>query len=134
MLQHARGVPDYEKEVEDDILQRRYFEPRDLLDIALQRKADFAPGLMSRPLSCGGSYWGHGGDIAGYETRGGATGGGRAASVADQQPGRRGSHQASGECRGHGPVPLTATASPGTVHQYRPLRQSRAPAPSVINL
>ncbi|MGW7195352.1 serine hydrolase domain-containing protein [Streptomyces chryseus] len=212
LLQHTSGLPDYEKDVEDDILQRRYVEPRELLDIALQRKADFAPGtrwnysntnyvlaglilqkvtgrplaeeihrrvvsriglrhtyfptagdvtirephprgyhrsaadaplrdvteidpsaawaagqmistnsdlnrfftallagrllpaaqltqmrttvplgntgagyglgLMSRPLSCGGSYWGHGGDIAGYETRGGATDDGRAASVA----------------------------------------------------
>ncbi|MET9541963.1 serine hydrolase domain-containing protein [Streptomyces sp. NPDC006553] len=39
-------------------------------------------GLMKRPLSCGGAYWGHGGDIAGYETRGGVTDDGRAASVA----------------------------------------------------
>ncbi|MGV2920558.1 serine hydrolase domain-containing protein [Streptomyces alfalfae] len=39
-------------------------------------------GLTSRPLSCGGVYWGHGGDIAGYETRGGATDDGRAANIA----------------------------------------------------
>ncbi|MFI8519511.1 serine hydrolase domain-containing protein [Streptomyces sp. NPDC085481] len=39
-------------------------------------------GLTSRPLSCGGVYWGHGGDIAGYETRGGVTDDGRAANVA----------------------------------------------------
>ncbi|MEU7018090.1 serine hydrolase domain-containing protein [Streptomyces sp. NPDC046385] len=39
-------------------------------------------GLTSRPLSCGGVYWGHGGDIAGYETRGGVTEDGRAAGVA----------------------------------------------------
>ncbi|WP_097868228.1 serine hydrolase domain-containing protein [Streptomyces sp. rh34] len=39
-------------------------------------------GLTSRPLSCGGVYWGHGGDIAGYETRGGVTEDGRAANVA----------------------------------------------------
>ncbi|MET9882981.1 serine hydrolase domain-containing protein [Streptomyces sp. NPDC006430] len=39
-------------------------------------------GLTSRPLSCGGVYWGHGGDIAGYETRGGATDDGRAVNVA----------------------------------------------------
>jgi D-alanyl-D-alanine carboxypeptidase len=36
-------------------------------------------GLISRPLSCGGVYWGHGGDITGYETRGGVTDDGRAA-------------------------------------------------------
>ncbi|UUU39226.1 serine hydrolase domain-containing protein [Streptomyces sp. NBC_00162] len=39
-------------------------------------------GLTSRPLSCGGVYWGHGGDIAGYETRGGVTDDGRAANIA----------------------------------------------------
>ncbi|MFD3538180.1 serine hydrolase domain-containing protein [Streptomyces sp. NPDC058662] len=39
-------------------------------------------GLMRRPLSCGGVYWGHGGDIVGYETRGGVTDDGRAANVA----------------------------------------------------
>ncbi|MEU9303820.1 serine hydrolase domain-containing protein [Streptomyces sp. NPDC048269] len=212
LLQHTSGLPEYEEDVTDGILQHRYFEPRDLLDIALQRKADFAPGqkwaysstnyvvaglivqkvtgrplaeevdrrvikriglrhtsfpapgdmairephphgyhrdaaggplrdvteldpsaawaagqmvstnsdlnqfftallagrllpaaqltqmrttvpigdtgagyglgLMSRPLSCGGVYWGHGGDIPGYETRGGVTDDGRAAGVA----------------------------------------------------
>ncbi|GHF58012.1 serine hydrolase [Kitasatospora xanthocidica] len=39
-------------------------------------------GILSRPLSCGGVYWGHGGDIPGYETRGGVTDDGRAVSVA----------------------------------------------------
>ncbi|WP_328329307.1 MULTISPECIES: serine hydrolase domain-containing protein [unclassified Streptomyces] len=39
-------------------------------------------GLTSRPLSCGGVYWGHGGDIPGYETRGGVTDDGRAVNVA----------------------------------------------------
>ncbi|MDT9686987.1 serine hydrolase domain-containing protein [Streptomyces sp. P9(2023)] len=38
-------------------------------------------GVMSRKLSCGGVYWGHGGDLVGYETRGGATDDGRAANV-----------------------------------------------------
>lgn len=213
LLQHTSGLPDYEGEVEGDILRHRYFEPRDLLDIAFRHKAVFAPGkdwaysntnyvvaglivqkvtgrplaeaidqrviktlglrhtsfpasgdmtipgahphgyhrdaagaplrditemdpsvawaagqmtstnsdlnrfftallkpgtllpaaqlaqmrttvpigdtgagyglgLMSRPLSCGGVYWGHGGDIPGYETRGGVTDGGRAVSIA----------------------------------------------------
>ncbi|MFE4293118.1 serine hydrolase domain-containing protein [Streptomyces sp. NPDC056647] len=212
LLQHTSGLPEYEDLVVDGILQHRYFEPRELLDIAFQRKADFSPGtkwaysntnyvvaglivqkvtgrplaeevdrrvikriglrhtyfpapgdmtirephptgyhresagapprdvteidpsagwaagqmistnsdlnrfftalltgrllpaaqlkqmrttvpvgdtgvgyglgLMSRPLSCGGVYWGHGGDIPGYETRGGATDDGRAAAVA----------------------------------------------------
>ncbi|MEV6731638.1 serine hydrolase domain-containing protein [Streptomyces sp. NPDC051364] len=44
--------------------------------------ARYGLGLVSRPLSCGGLYWGHGGDIPGYETRGGATEEGRAVSVA----------------------------------------------------
>ncbi|WP_404962122.1 serine hydrolase domain-containing protein [Streptomyces sp. 147326] len=212
LLQHTSGLPDYEDLVEEDILQHRYFEPRDLLDLAFQRKAVFASGkdwgysntnyvvagliiqkitgrplaeevdrrvikriglrhtsfpvagdmalreahpqgyhrdsagaplrdvteidpsvgwaagqmistnsdlnvfyaalldgrllpdaqlaqmrttvpigdtgagyglgLMSRPLSCGSVYWGHGGDITGYETRGGVTDDGRAASIA----------------------------------------------------
>ncbi|WP_412074891.1 serine hydrolase domain-containing protein [Streptomyces xanthophaeus] len=211
LLQHTSGLPDYESLVGEDILQHRYFEPRDLLDLAFRRKADFAPGtnwaysntnyvvaglivqkvtgrplaeetdrrvikriglrhtyfpapgdvtirephpqgyhrdaagaplrdvteidpsaawaagqmistnsdlnqfftallagrllpaaqlaqmrttvpigdtgagyglgLLSRPLSCGGVYWGHGGDISGYETRGGVTDDGRAANI-----------------------------------------------------
>ncbi|WP_234428723.1 serine hydrolase, partial [Streptomyces sp. AV19] len=46
-------------------------------------------GLISRPLSCGGVHWGHGGSMTGYETRGGATDDGRAANVAvTMQPSR----------------------------------------------
>ncbi|MFG2286670.1 serine hydrolase domain-containing protein [Streptomyces sp. NPDC048595] len=212
LLQHTSGLPDYEKYVEDDILRHRYFDPHDLLDIALRHRAESAPGatwqysntnyvlaglivqkvtgrplaeevdkrvvkriglrhtsfpapgdmaigephpkgyhrdaagaplrdvteidpsagwaagqmistnsdlnrfysallagrllppaqlsqmrttvpigdtgagyglgLMSRPLSCGGVYWGHGGDITGYETRGGVTDDGRAVDIA----------------------------------------------------
>ncbi|MDF9810832.1 serine hydrolase domain-containing protein [Streptomyces sp. SPB162] len=44
--------------------------------------ARYGLGLVSKPLSCGGLYWGHGGSYPGYETRGGATVGGRAANVA----------------------------------------------------
>ncbi|MEU6393973.1 serine hydrolase domain-containing protein [Streptomyces sp. NPDC046939] len=39
-------------------------------------------GVFSIPLSCGGRYWGHGGDIDGFETRGGATDDGRAVGLA----------------------------------------------------
>ncbi|MBO1417451.1 beta-lactamase family protein [Streptomyces sp. FH025] len=39
-------------------------------------------GLVGRPLSCGGLYWGHGGTIPGYYTAGGATDDGRATSIA----------------------------------------------------
>ncbi|MFJ6779812.1 serine hydrolase domain-containing protein [Streptomyces yangpuensis] len=47
------------------------------------RGAGYGLGLVSRPLSCGGVYWGHGGSYPGYETRGGATEHGRrAANVA----------------------------------------------------
>ncbi|MFG2550579.1 serine hydrolase domain-containing protein [Streptomyces sp. NPDC048581] len=38
-------------------------------------------GLESRPLPCGGLYWGHTGDFPGYETAGGATIDGRQATV-----------------------------------------------------
>lgn len=44
--------------------------------------ARYGLGLVSTPLSCGGVYWGHGGSMTGYETRGGATEHGRAANVA----------------------------------------------------
>ncbi|WP_443051470.1 serine hydrolase domain-containing protein [Streptomyces sp. NBC_00234] len=44
--------------------------------------ARYGLGLVSTPLSCGGVYWGHGGSMTGYETRGGATDEGRAANVA----------------------------------------------------
>ncbi|NGO48894.1 serine hydrolase domain-containing protein [Streptomyces ureilyticus] len=38
-------------------------------------------GLESRPLPCGGLYWGHTGDFLGYETAAGATVHGRQATV-----------------------------------------------------
>jgi D-alanyl-D-alanine carboxypeptidase len=44
--------------------------------------AEYGLGIASSPLTCGGRYWGHGGDIPGYETRGGVTKDGRAFSVA----------------------------------------------------
>ncbi|MFS8098142.1 beta-lactamase family protein [Lentzea alba] len=43
---------------------------------------EYGLGIASTPLTCGGRYWGHGGDIPGYETRGGVTEDGRAFSVA----------------------------------------------------
>ncbi|MFE9421590.1 serine hydrolase domain-containing protein [Kitasatospora sp. NPDC006697] len=39
-------------------------------------------GLQSRPLSCGGLVWGHGGTAPGYRTRGGVTEDGRAVDMA----------------------------------------------------
>ncbi|KOU74894.1 serine hydrolase domain-containing protein [Streptomyces sp. XY66] len=44
------------------------------------RGAGYGLGLVSRPLSCGGVYWGHGGSFPGYETRGGTTEHGRRAA------------------------------------------------------
>ncbi|MCO5993857.1 serine hydrolase domain-containing protein [Actinoallomurus rhizosphaericola] len=45
-------------------------------------------GLQSRPLPCGGLYWGHDGDIFGFETMGGVTPSGRAVTVmANLDPG-----------------------------------------------
>ncbi len=44
--------------------------------------ARYGLGIVSRPLSCGGRSWGHGGSFPGYETRGGVTEDGRAANVA----------------------------------------------------
>ncbi|GAA1691514.1 serine hydrolase domain-containing protein [Glycomyces endophyticus] len=44
--------------------------------------AGYGLGLMNRPLSCGGSYWGHEGGESGYITLNGVTDdGGRAATV-----------------------------------------------------
>ncbi|MET7783977.1 serine hydrolase domain-containing protein [Streptomyces sp. NPDC005388] len=44
--------------------------------------ARYGLGFVSTPLSCGGEYWGHGGSMTGYETRGGVTEDGRAANIA----------------------------------------------------
>jgi D-alanyl-D-alanine carboxypeptidase len=41
-------------------------------------------GLMWIPLSCGGGYFGHGGDIPGYSTRDGITPDGRKVAVAER--------------------------------------------------
>nr|WP_310376427.1 serine hydrolase domain-containing protein [Catenuloplanes atrovinosus] len=43
--------------------------------------ARYGLGLFSTPLTCGGLVWGHGGDIPGFESRGGATDDGRAVTV-----------------------------------------------------
>ncbi|GAA5065958.1 D-alanyl-D-alanine carboxypeptidase [Thermocatellispora tengchongensis] len=44
--------------------------------------AAYGLGLMYRPLSCGGGYWGHGGDEIGFSTRVGVTAdGGRGVAV-----------------------------------------------------
>ncbi|MEV8128956.1 serine hydrolase [Streptomyces sp. NPDC085944] len=42
----------------------------------------YGPGPFRTPLSCGVELWGHGGSVHGYQTYGGATRDGRAATVA----------------------------------------------------
>ncbi len=47
LLQHTSGLPDYDDDVVKDYLtkqQHRHFEPRETLDLALAKKAEFAPG------------------------------------------------------------------------------------------
>ncbi|MEV1085898.1 serine hydrolase domain-containing protein [Streptomyces sp. NPDC050211] len=43
--------------------------------------ARYGLGLLSRPLSCGGRFWSHGGDQIGYKTRNGVMGDGRRSVV-----------------------------------------------------
>ncbi|WP_410605829.1 serine hydrolase domain-containing protein [Amycolatopsis sp. lyj-90] len=57
-------------------------EMRRTVDAPLFPGSRYGLGLFSIPLSCGGVYWGHGGDIPGYETRGGATDDGRSVGLA----------------------------------------------------
>jgi D-alanyl-D-alanine carboxypeptidase len=51
-------------------------------DESLWPGARYGLGLESYPLSCGGTIWGHGGDIHGFETRNGVAADGTAFSVA----------------------------------------------------
>ncbi|MCS0639486.1 beta-lactamase family protein [Streptomyces sp. LP05-1] len=45
--------------------------------------ARYGLGLMYVPLSCGGGYWGHGGDLPGYSTRNGTSEDGRRVVVVE---------------------------------------------------
>ncbi|MFJ6179529.1 serine hydrolase domain-containing protein [Streptomyces sp. NPDC092295] len=71
------------------LLDGRLLQPAQLREMRTTVPAEdpvagsrYGLGLMSKPLSCGGVAWGHGGDIPGYETRGGVTESGRSVSVA----------------------------------------------------
>ncbi|MEU1804175.1 hypothetical protein [Streptomyces sp. NPDC019937] len=100
LLQHTSGVPD----ILDYLSPRRvleapptHYDTRDLVNarrtcrVTPRRSPDrtragtrgraYGLGLESRPLPCGGRYWGRSGDILGYETVGGATDDGRQATV-----------------------------------------------------
>ncbi|QKV73398.1 serine hydrolase [Amycolatopsis sp. Hca4] len=57
-------------------------EMRKTVDAPLAPGWRYGLGLFRVPLSCGGEFWGHGGDIHGFETRGGATDDGRAVGLA----------------------------------------------------
>ncbi|WP_329485115.1 beta-lactamase family protein [Kitasatospora sp. NBC_01246] len=52
------------------------------VDDSFGQGARYGLGLASFPLTCGGVYWGHGGTLPGYVTRGGVTEDGRAANIA----------------------------------------------------
>lgn len=51
-------------------------------DEGLWPGAEYGLGLQKYPLSCGGTIWGHGGDIHGFETRNGVSADGTAFTVA----------------------------------------------------
>ncbi|MEV7213020.1 serine hydrolase domain-containing protein [Kitasatospora cineracea] len=59
------------------LAQMRTTVPAELLGPGVR----YGLGLQSRPLSCGGLAWGHGGTSPGHRTRGGATDDGRAATI-----------------------------------------------------
>ncbi len=44
LLQHTSGLPEYGVHLDDDEIRNRYFEPRELLDLALEHPADAEPG------------------------------------------------------------------------------------------
>ncbi|MEV7603004.1 serine hydrolase domain-containing protein [Kitasatospora sp. NPDC089797] len=61
-----------------ELAQMRTTVPADVLGPGVR----YGLGLQSRPLSCGGLVWGHGGTAAAYRTRGGVTDDGRAVNIA----------------------------------------------------
>ncbi|MFE7640117.1 serine hydrolase domain-containing protein [Kitasatospora sp. NPDC057518] len=59
------------------LAEMRTTVPADLIGQGIR----YGLGLQSRPLSCGGLVWGHGGTAPGYRSRGGVTEDGRAATI-----------------------------------------------------
>ncbi|MBD0694648.1 serine hydrolase domain-containing protein [Streptomyces sp. CBMA123] len=60
------------------LAQMRTTVPAELLGPGVR----YGLGIQSRPLTCGGLVWGHGGTSVSYRTRGGVTEDGRAVSIA----------------------------------------------------
>ncbi|MFC4326307.1 serine hydrolase domain-containing protein [Streptomyces andamanensis] len=60
------------------LAQMRTTVPAELLGPGVR----YGLGIQSRPLSCGGLVWGHGGTSVSYRTRGGVTEDGRAVDIA----------------------------------------------------
>ncbi|MEU5091316.1 serine hydrolase domain-containing protein [Streptomyces sp. NPDC021356] len=60
------------------LAQMRTTVPAELLGPGVR----YGLGIQSRPLTCGGLVWGHGGTSVGYRTRGGVTEDGRAVNIA----------------------------------------------------
>jgi D-alanyl-D-alanine carboxypeptidase len=71
----------------DALISGRLLRPAQLKEMETPSQAasssgrEYGMGLERWALPCGGVYWGHGGDIFGYETLGGATADGRQATV-----------------------------------------------------
>ncbi|MFJ3091595.1 serine hydrolase domain-containing protein [Streptomyces sp. NPDC086838] len=67
------------------LVDGRLLKPAQLREMMRTRPAGddraYGLGLERRTLPCGGHYWGHGGDIFGFQTAGGATLDGRQTSV-----------------------------------------------------
>ncbi|MFB8172854.1 serine hydrolase domain-containing protein [Kitasatospora purpeofusca] len=59
------------------LAQMRTTVPAELLGEGVR----YGLGIQSRPLTCGGLVWGHGGTSPGFRTRGGVTEDGRAANI-----------------------------------------------------
>ncbi|CAN3979373.1 serine hydrolase domain-containing protein [Kitasatospora purpeofusca] len=59
------------------LTQMRTTVPAELLGEGVR----YGLGIQSRPLTCGGLVWGHGGTSPGFRTRGGVTEDGRAANI-----------------------------------------------------
>jgi D-alanyl-D-alanine carboxypeptidase len=71
----------------DALLRGRLLRPAELREMMTTRPTGdsdgraYGLGLESRSLPCGGVYWGHGGDIFGFQTLSGVTTNGRRATV-----------------------------------------------------